>query len=283
MSLALDIRQISKTFKKNREEFVAVDNFSFQLAPGKTLGLIGANGAGKSTTIKCILNLMTPSRGEISIFGQSSTLPQSRVGVAFVAENSILNDQLSAEEVVALSLRQHRFAGDIQKQTQLWLDRLGVLYARKKRIRSLSKGMAQRTALAAAFACEARLLILDEPLSGLDPIGRKDVVDLLDDYRQGGGTLLFTSHVLHDVERLADDYCIIHKGKLAAAHTAADISAMTRYIVSSAGANNQRVETVVEHNQLWSTLNQLQSEGRMLEQVKPELSLEKIFYDIVSQ
>lgn len=283
MSLALDIQNLSKKFVKNRESFLAVDDFSFRLEQGKTLGLIGANGAGKSTTIKCILDLMSPSGGNISIFGESSRLPQSRVGVGFVAENSILNDQLTAEEVVSLSLRQHQFNGDIQRQCESWLDKLGVLYARKKRIRSMSKGMAQRTALAAAFACEAKLLILDEPLSGLDPIGRKDVVDLLDVYRKDGGTLLFTSHVLHDVERLADDYCIIHKGKLAAAHTAADISVMTRYVVRSYDVKMQQSEQIVEQAELWQVLNTLQQSGSNVESVKAELSLEKIFYDVVSK
>jgi ABC-2 type transport system ATP-binding protein len=96
-----------------------------------------------------------------------------------------------------------------------WLERFALAQVASKRVRSFSKGMTQRVALAHAMAVQPRLLILDEPLSGLDPVGRKDVVDILENYRAAGGTIFLTSHVLHDVERLADRFGLIHRGELA--------------------------------------------------------------------
>ena len=104
-----------------------------------------------------------------------------------------------------------------------WLDRFGLAHVARKPIRGFSKGMAQRTALAHAFSVKPRLLILDEPLSGLDPVGRKDVVDILSEYRQQGGTVFFTSHVLHDVERVADRFGFIHEGVLQTVQSPAEL------------------------------------------------------------
>lgn len=141
--------------------------------------------------------------------------PEARRGLGFVPENPSLQDFLTPYEILLMGLRLHGLRlGDERKHCMHWLERLDLAAVADSRLRGFSKGMLQRTALAHALAIKPRLLILDEPLSGLDPVGRKDVVDILDEYRRQGGTLFFSSHVLHDVERIADRFGLIHQGQL---------------------------------------------------------------------
>jgi ABC-2 type transport system ATP-binding protein len=173
-----------------------------------------------------------------------------------------------------------------------WLERFGLGEVANKVVRGFSKGMAQRTALAHAMAVEPRLLILDEPLSGLDPIGRREVVDILSEYRQQGGTIFLTSHVLHDVERLADRFGLIHKGELRAVRTPGElVGEDERVLVRSAGAAavldgmlaepGGRWVIEVSRTGLWETLRALESAGHSLLEIKPTLSLETAFLNVV--
>jgi ABC-2 type transport system ATP-binding protein len=173
-----------------------------------------------------------------------------------------------------------------------WLDRFGLAQVANKVVRGFSKGMAQRTALAHAMAVEPRLLILDEPLSGLDPIGRREVVDILSEYRQQGGTIFLTSHVLHDVERLADRFGLIHKGELRAVRTPGElVGEDERVLVRSAGVaalmDGMQAEpggrwvVEVSRTELWNTLRVLESGGHSLIEIKPTLSLETAFLNVV--
>lgn len=220
----------------------ALDNISLQINSGETVGFIGNNGAGKSTTMRIILGLQQASAGVARLNGCPVDDPEARRGVAYVPENPFLYDYLSPLELLLIGRRMHRrdfeeTAGGARERCMYWLDRFGIAHVASKRIRTFSKGMGQRTALAHALACEPDFLILDEPLSGLDPIGRQEVVAVLDEYRASGKTLFFSSHVLNDVERLADRFVFIHKGRIQAVCSTTDFMKVDvpRYLVMIEG------------------------------------------------
>jgi ABC-2 type transport system ATP-binding protein len=204
-----------------RPSAIALKDVRFSIRQGETVGFIGNNGAGKSSTLRIILGLQRATSGVAKLNGLSVDNPDARRGVAYVPENPYLYDYLTPLELLSIGVKMHRkniFVGrqDLNDHCMAWLARFGIAHVAEKRIRTFSKGMTQRTALAHALACEPDFLILDEPLSGLDPIGRQDVVSVLDEYRASGRTLFFSSHVLNDVDRLADRFIFIHQGKIQA-------------------------------------------------------------------
>lgn len=241
MSDAIHVEGIHKTYagawrKSSRE---ALKGVSLSIAPGETFGFIGPNGAGKSTLIKILMGALRPTVGSASIFGCDVREPEARRGLGFVPENPSLQDFLSPYEILVMGLRLHgRRVDNERKHCLYWLERFDLAAVADRRLRGFSKGMLQRTALAHALAIKPRLLILDEPLSGLDPVGRKDVVDILDEYRGQGGTLFFSSHVLHDVERIADRFGLIHRGQLLTIRSPQEIVAdqADRYVLRYRGS-----------------------------------------------
>ncbi|HWV17803.1 MAG TPA: ABC transporter ATP-binding protein [Rhodocyclaceae bacterium] len=208
---------VSKHYRKGlrRHIFNALEDVSFSAAAGESIGFIGHNGAGKSTMIRIIMGLQTPTSGSVLLQGMDPRVPESRRGVAYVPENPLLYDHLSPNELIRLTTLSHGISpNETAARTRKWLERLNLAEVADKRVRQFSKGMVQRTTLAMALAVEPRFLILDEPLSGLDPTGRREVVEILSEYRRNGGGMLFSSHVLTDVEVLADRFLFIHKGRI---------------------------------------------------------------------
>jgi ABC-2 type transport system ATP-binding protein len=288
---AVLLEGVSKTYRRSwgRPPFTAVQDVSFSIAEGEAFGFIGANGAGKSTTIKMLTGALLPSKGRLELFGRPVSDSASRQGMGYVPENPSLPDLLSPLEILTMGIRLHGGRErDMRGHCMQWLEKFGLAQVATRPIRTFSKGMMQRVALAHALALNPRLLILDEPLSGLDPIGRKEVVDILDEYHVAGGTLLFSSHVLHDVERLADRFGLIHKGSLLALSSPNDlVGGEQAYIVRSLGElayPGARQETPgrwaseVSGDVLWERLNQLQAAGHQLIEVRPTLTLEGVFF-----
>jgi ABC-2 type transport system ATP-binding protein len=272
--------------------FSAIDDVSLEIAPGEAFGFIGPNGAGKSTTIKILTGILKPTRGTASLFGSPVDQPESRRGLGYVPENPSLYDYLTPLEILRMSLRLHGVMLDQEfKHCLAWLDRFELGAVANKAIRSFSKGMTQRVALAQALAIQPRMLILDEPLSGLDPIGRRDVVEILSEYKRSGGTLFFTSHVLHDVERLADRFGLIHKGRLHAVRSPAELLGMQEMVeVRSIGQNavpgmkrefEGRWSATLSRAELWDLLLRLQAAGHEIQEVRTTLSLETAFMAVV--
>lgn len=220
MSMSDNIIHLDSVSKRYRRgwfgaTFNAIENVGFSIGRGESVGFIGHNGAGKSTAIRIIMGLQTPTSGSVLLQGLPPQVPESRRGVAYVPENPLLYDHLSPNELVRLTTLSHGITSDESTvRAKKWLERLGLAHVADKRVRQFSKGMVQRTTLAMALAVEPRFLILDEPLSGLDPTGRREVVEILSEYRRKGGGLLFSSHVLTDVEVLADRFLFIHKGRI---------------------------------------------------------------------
>lgn len=193
----------------------ALHPFSLEILQGECFGFLGHNGAGKTTTIKLILDLIRPSSGEIELFGINSRDYHSRQQVGYVAEQPYFYDHLTVREIVemyaALSGIQK---SEVRKEAEKSLARIGLTTKLDQPMRSLSKGLIQRVAIAQAICHQPKLLILDEPFSGLDPLGRKEVRDLLLELKESGCTIFISSHILSDVEALCDRASIMVKGEL---------------------------------------------------------------------
>lgn len=293
----IEIENLRKAFRETPWRKVdALKGISLEVREGEAFGFIGPNGAGKTTTIKILTGNIRPSDGSARLFGKPVSDATSRKGMAYVPENPYLYDYLTPLEILQMGGRMHGLKGkDMDAHYMGWLERFGIAHVANKHIRQFSKGMTQRVALAHALACKPRLLILDEPLSGLDPIGRKEVSDILLEYHQQGGTIFFSSHILHDVERLADRFGIIHKGILRAINTPLELGniAPSSYVVVSEGSAplenatlqpGQRWVQKIAHNHLWEALDNLHQAGHRLVEAKPEgASLEQAFLKYVQE
>ena len=294
MSIAISITDLRKTYPRSwaSPPFEALKGISLEVRVGEVFGFIGPNGAGKSTTIKILTGVMRASGGAAKLFDVDASLPQARCGLGYVPENPSLPDYLTPVEILSMGMRLHGLTVDDPRAHCLeWLERFGLRDAAFKVVKGFSKGMAQRTALAHAMAIRPRLLILDEPLSGLDPIGRRDVVDILSGFKGQGGTIFLTSHVLHDVERLADRFGLINGGKLLAIQSPNDVVAGEEYVTVRCVGRNPVGSFVAEsggrwvgevrREELWLTLDALRAAGHEIIEIKPTLSLESAFFRLV--
>lgn len=291
MTHAIDVEDLRKTYPRSwaTPPFEALSGISLSVAEGEAFGFIGPNGAGKSTTIKILTGVMRASAGRAELFGVDVATPEARRGLGYVPENPSLYDYLTPLELLMMGLSLHGVRVDDPRRHCLsWIERFDLGRVAHRTIRSFSKGMAQRTALAHALAVKPRLLILDEPLSGLDPIGRKDVVDILAEYREAGGSIFLTSHVLHDVERLADRFGLIHRGKLLTLQSPNELLGDEQFVtvrsfgetaVPGAVADRRgRWHVEVRRDELWVTLDSLRAAGHTILEIKPTLTLESAFF-----
>jgi ABC-2 type transport system ATP-binding protein len=212
----IQFKEVSKAFRLERgKKVTAVQGIHLSVATGDVFGCIGPNGAGKSTTIKLLLDLVRPDNGSIAINNLPVSNEQSRASVGYLPENAYIYDYLTAHEYL-------HYAGGlagmsavvIQQRSCEILAKLKLDHAANRKISSYSKGMQQRTAIAAALIHDPDLVVLDEPMSGLDPLGRKLVFDLIAELKQQGKTVFISSHVLTDIERLCDRVGIIVQGRL---------------------------------------------------------------------
>jgi ABC-2 type transport system ATP-binding protein len=214
----IEVRKLKKTFKQGlfiRRTVEAVKDVSFEVRRGEIFGFLGPNGAGKTTTIKMLTGLIAPSGGEAFLFGQKVPSARARAELGFLPENPYVFPYLTPREFVEMCGNLSGMRGSkLAKRTEEVLDRVGILYAADRQVRALSKGMLQRTGLAAALVSDPQMLILDEPMSGLDPVGRKEVRDIIFSEREQGRTIFFSTHILSDVEAMCDRVTILRKGEV---------------------------------------------------------------------
>lgn len=291
----IELDSISKTYRSAfKGTKPALRNVSLSVHQGEAFGFIGQNGAGKSTTIKVLIGAIKPDSGAARMMGLPVDNHLARQGLGYVPENPYLYGYLTPYEVVSMGAKLHGVDSDrLRLHVMQWLERFDIAHVANKPIRGFSKGMTQRTALAHALACQPKLLLLDEPLSGLDPIGRRDVVDILMEYRKSGGTIFFSSHVLHDVERLADRFGLIHKGELKTVQSPAELAGEDEMVVVRSMGETPvqgmqadvggRWYAKVPASELWMYLRQLDTAGHKLIEVKPTLSLEQAFFRYVNE
>jgi len=211
------INGISKTFKEGLQgrKVQALDDLSLSVEKGEVFGFLGPNGAGKSTTIKTLMNLIFPDTGKATINGMDVGQPQARSCVGYLPENPYFYDYLTAEELLRFGGQAAGMsAASIRERSELLLGKVDLLSASRRQLRTYSKGMVQRAGLALALVHNPEVVILDEPMSGLDPVGRKMVGDLIVELKEQGKTVFFSSHILNDVERFCDRFGIIVGGLL---------------------------------------------------------------------
>lgn len=290
MTSAIKIDYLSKTYPRSwaTPAFEAIKGISLEVAQGEVFGFIGPNGAGKSTTIKVLTGMSHPTSGSATIFGIDVHRPESRRGLGYVTENPSLPNYLTPLEILRTALHTHQIRlHDEITHCLKWLERFELAQVANKPIRGFSKGMTQRTALAHAMVVMPRLLILDEPLSGLDPVGRRDVVDILAEYKAQGGTIFLTSHVLHDVERLADCFGLIHKGEIKTIASPAELLGTNETLIvrslGSTSVSGMRQDTPgrwygeVPRDKVWLLLEELKQADHRIIEIKPRLDLETAF------
>jgi len=219
---------LSKTYRVGffARRVRAVEDLSFEVRAGEIFGLLGPNGAGKTTTLKMLLGFVKPTSGHAFIAGRRVGTVASRRQLGYLPENPALYEFLRGDEYLIFAGRLCGLSrADARKRTAELLERVGLAGRADRPIRKFSKGMVQRLALAQALVGDPRIAILDEPMSGLDPIGRKDVRDLILQLRDEGRTVLFSTHILSDVEAICDRVGILVEGRLTDCGALADLVA----------------------------------------------------------
>ncbi len=203
----------------------AVSNLSFNIRSGEIFALLGANGAGKSTTMKMLMGLIKPTQGQAYFYDEAVHHAKARRNVGYLPENPSFYDELTPRELMHLFCALHHVPNrEIEMHSDALITRVGMTHAADRPLRKLSKGMHQRIGIAQALIASPRLIVLDEPFSGLDPIGRREIREVLLEERARGASLLFSSHILPDVEALCDRFLILEQGQVRHQGSLADLS-----------------------------------------------------------
>jgi len=214
---AIRLEGVGKAFRQGfwlRPQEV-VNQVSLEVPAGSLFGYLGHNGAGKTTTIKMLLGLIAPSRGRVSVWGGPPRDPRVRRRVGYLPEQPSFHDHLTAAEFLSFHADLCGIRGEAKhRRTAELLDRLGLAGTARVPLSRFSKGMLQRIGLAQALIGDPDLVVLDEPMSGLDPVGRKDVRDLMVELKGRGKTVFFSTHVLSDAEAICDEVAILVRGEV---------------------------------------------------------------------
>lgn len=214
--LALEVKGLNKSFRTDfyKRPVQVLKNVSFNVKTGRFVGFIGPNGAGKTTTIKCLLEFIFPDQGEIHFLGEKKIIDAKRK-IGFVPERPYFQEFLTGIEFLELHWKLCQMpSAQFKNRASDILEQVKLIHAKDKKLRDYSKGMLQRIGIAQALICEPTFLILDEPMSGLDPDGRILIKDILKVLKRNNLTVLMSSHLLEDVEELCEDLIIIHKGEI---------------------------------------------------------------------
>jgi ABC-2 type transport system ATP-binding protein len=208
-------RDLAKTYRTpfRRKRVEALRGASFEVRRGEIFGFLGPNGAGKTTTIRCLMGLCSITGGSADILGERVPSRAARQRLGFLPEQPYFYDYLTVGELLDLGGRLFGMAAaDRKRRADQLVDRVGLGHARGVNLKKFSKGMLQRAGLALALINDPDLVVLDEPMSGLDPVGRKEIRDLILELRDHGKTVFFSSHILSDVESMSDRVAIVVTG-----------------------------------------------------------------------
>jgi ABC-2 type transport system ATP-binding protein len=272
---AVTLTGVTKIFPVpfQRRSVVAVRDLNLQVAAGQIYGLLGPNGSGKSTTLKIILGLVTPTRGQAQIFGRDSERVASRESVGFLPESPYFYKFLSGEETLRFYGKLCGLRGAaLKNRIEEMLALVGLTNARDRRLGGYSKGMLQRIGLAQALIQEPALLVLDEPTAGVDPTGAREIRDLILELKKRGITVLLSSHLLGQVQEICDRVGILANGVLVREGALSDLL----------GVENQ-TQLVLENAppELLDAIDGLatRSGARVIQRGRPRTSLEQLFLE----
>jgi ABC-2 type transport system ATP-binding protein len=305
--VVVSVREVVKDFRPGfgvRRKRV-LHGIGFEVRRGEIFGFVGPNGAGKTTTLKILLGLIHPTSGAAEVLGQPVRETAVRRAVGFLPENPYFYDYLSGREILAFYARLCGVTGaQLQRRVGDLLDRVGLAQAADARLRTYSKGMLQRIGIAQALVHDPEVVFLDEPMSGIDPIGRKEIRDLILQLHADGKTVFMNTHILTDVEMLCDRVAIIVNGRIRfEGHTddflrgderSADVTlagvppeladAFERQYGAQLSGRGQNVEFRVEEKHVQDLVRAALDAGAELRSLVPHrVSLESIFLSAVEQ
>jgi ABC-2 type transport system ATP-binding protein len=225
---AIEILGLTKTYQVGfwrKRPKCALRPLNLSVEEGEIFGFLGPNGAGKTTTLKLLMGLVYPSAGSARILGNEINDPGMKAQIGFLPEQPYFYDYLTAAELLEYYAQLSGVgAKDRKRQVNEVLARVGLPDVSGMQLRKFSKGMLQRVGIAQAILHNPRLLFFDEPMSGLDPIGRREVRDLMEELKHAGKTVFFSTHILSDAEALCDRVAIIHQGELRGVGAVADLT-----------------------------------------------------------
>ena len=276
---AVSIKGLNKVFPvpMRRQRVQAVKDLDIEIPEGQVYGLLGPNGSGKSTTLKILLGLVTPTSGESKIFGEDSRDYRSHRDVGFLPENPYFYKFLTAEETIRYYGKICGMKGKkLEDRINELLPLVGLEEARHRRVGGFSKGMLQRIGLAQALVQDPRLLVLDEPTAGVDPVGSRQIRDLIMSLRELGKTVLLTSHLLEQVQEVCDRVGIMSRGVMMREGTLESlvtVESQTEYLVENATPElTEKIKELVTA-----------SGARFVEARKPQVTLESVFIESTVQ
>jgi len=300
----IEVSGLRKLYRSSfrKPKITALDGIDFQVKEGELFGLLGPNGAGKTTTVKILLGLTYATEGSANVCGLPVRNPESRRGVGYLPEGHKIPNYLTARQALSIFGRMSGMSsGDIQQRVKLLLDQVRMTQWADVRIKKFSKGMTQRLGLACAMIHAPKVLLLDEPTDGVDPVGRREIRDILRAEADRGTAVLLNSHLLSEIERTCDRVAVLRDGKVAAFGSVEDLtrkSAMYKMVASpvddslvsafrETGAGVERVNghmvlSVNDLQHLNALVDQLRSRGGVLSELTPVRStLEDVFVDLV--
>jgi len=276
----VSVRGLTKVFKDfwNRPKARAVDNVDFEVRRGEIFGLLGPNGSGKSTTIKLLLGLLNPTKGHIEVFGHSPRHVQTKARIGYLPEESYLYRYLSSRETLDFFGNLfHLNKADRNNRAEQLLDMVGLGKTQTRAVGEFSKGMQRRIGLAQALINDPDLVILDEPTAGLDPIGCREVKDLIVALAKRGKTVVLSSHLLSDVEDVCDRVVIYYGGRIQANGTLKDLLAKPDSLrITTPVLPRQTLERVLEIIRTDAANGEVRVDN-------PTQNLESYFLDVVAK
>jgi ABC-2 type transport system ATP-binding protein len=299
---AIEIDNLSKEYPYgflNLKKKTSLEGLTMHVETGEVFGFLGPNGAGKSTTIKLLMNLIFPTSGQARLLGKPTTDVEMHRDIGYLPEQPYFYDYLTAAEVLDYFAKFYDLTPrDRRDRVQRMLKKVGLETAGKIQLRKYSKGMLQRVGLAQAILHDPQLVILDEPMSGLDPVGRREVRDIILELKNAGKTILFSTHILPDAEMLCDRVGVIVGGKLQGIGAPGEIVGIKAHemeilftlpgpnsspLLAKATRTGDRYRLQVPEQDLYAALDQLRNAGAKIlfvAQVKP--SLEEYFMHLVA-
>lgn len=278
--VVVSVRGLTKVFKDfwNRPKARAVDNVDFEVRRGEVFGLLGPNGSGKSTTVKLLLGLLHATKGHIEVFGHSPRHVQTKSRIGYLPEESYLYRYLNSHETLDFFGNLfHLPKGDRNNRAEQLLEMVGLSQTRMRAVGEFSKGMQRRIGLAQALINDPDLVILDEPTAGLDPIGCREVKDLILALARRGKTVILSSHLLSDVEDVCDRVVIYYGGKIQAMGTLKELLATPDAVrITTPVLPRESMEKVLEIIRRDIALDKIRIEN-------PTQNLESYFLDVVQK